>query len=179
MKSWPQTLHSKAAGALANEPVRRHKPHKVVKECPSYTARNYLRPHQVTAAASSAASCPTVQLFHTLLLCFQLLIVLPEEGCIRPPCRGSTFIVGAENISLSFGLLLALFKVKSVLARALLGCILTITDLYLSSLMESKLREDPRSKINCLKWKLIPAASRHTSKAAFFAALFWLTHRDI
>lgn len=53
------------------------------------------------------------------------------------------FIVHAENISFSFGLLFVLFKVKSVQARALLVCILMITDLYLSSLMESKLCEDP------------------------------------
>lgn len=52
--------------------------------------------------------------------------------------RGVGFIVHAENISFSFGLLLVLFKVKSVQARALLVHIL-----YLSSLMESKLCEDP------------------------------------
>lgn len=111
----------------------------VVKSVSHITVRNYLRPHQVADAASSAepparqSSC-----FTAPVLCFQPLIVSQRKVVYGRRTEGAALLSAPENISLSFGLLLALFKVKSVPARAFLGCILTITDLYLSSLMESQ-----------------------------------------
>lgn len=96
-------------------------------------------------------SCFTVQSFVSALHYFQWKAFFHTGTLCTIECsanafkqhRGIGFIVHAENISFSFGLRLVLFKVKSVQACALLGCILMITDLYLSSLMESKLCEDP------------------------------------
>lgn len=112
----------------------------------SYTVENYLWPDQVAAAYSFA-----VRSFVSALRCFWrkaffrkgTLCTNHRSTNAFKQHRGIGLIVHAENISFSFGLLLVLFKVTSVQARALLVCILMITDLYLSPLMESKLCEDP------------------------------------